>query len=479
MSSVQDEIYYQALLTRDPRFDGKFYVAVKTTGIYCRPICPAKPHRKNVEFFPNALAAEKAGYRPCLRCRPESAPLSPAWIGKSATVQRALKLIAANALLEADEDSFSDQLGVSARHLRRLFEEELGKTPKQIHDNNRLGFARKLVVETSLPITEIAFTSGFSSIRRFNDSFKERFHRAPSELRKKKSSAKKGSRELEGLPLQLTLSYRPPFDWDTSLRVQRSHAIAGVEQIDESTYSRIFRINGTVGELTLSHDPKHFRLLLKVRTRDTKSLFPIAQNIRKMFDLDSDPIHISNTFSSCDIMTALSTKHPGLRITRGWDPFEGAVAAILGQFVSVKHATMLISQLVENYGEPVKNPYTGKVINFFPTVETLARETISKVKTTEARKNTIREFSRLVLEKKIRLDSAQDPLVFKEQLLAIKGIGPWTAEVVSLRALGDTDAFPGTDLILKRVLDKNTDLDIEAFRPWRGYAAIYLWKEFA
>jgi AraC family transcriptional regulator, regulatory protein of adaptative response / DNA-3-methyladenine glycosylase II len=479
----QSDIYYQAMLTRDPRFDGKFFVAVKTTGIYCRPICPARPKRENVEFYPNALAAEKAGYRPCLRCRPECAPLSPAWVGKSATVQRALQLIAANRLLECDEDSFSEKLGVSARHLRRLFEEELGKTPKQIHDNNRLGFARQLVVETKLPITEIAFTAGFSSIRRFNDAFKDRFHRAPSDLRKKsgekreeESNATSGSRDLS---IQLSLSYRPPFDWTSTLQVRRSHQIAGVENVTESSYSRIFRMNGSLGELTVTHDPKRAQLLLNVLTTDAKNLYPIAQNVRQMFDLDSDPIHIANTFSSCKILSELTEKHPGLRITRGWDPFESAIDAILGQFVSVKHANLLVAQLVEGYGETITHPQSGKPVILFPTVNTLAREDLTQVKTTMARKRSIRDFSRLVLEKKLRLDLAQDFHSFKGQLLEIDGIGPWTAEIISLRSLGDTDAFPATDLIIKRVIDSEPDLNTDAIRPWRGYAAIYLWKEYA
>ena len=469
---TQEDIYYQAYLARDHRFDGKFFIGVKTTGIYCRPICPSNPMRKNVEFFNDALSAEKAGYRPCLRCRPESAPSSPAWMGRSATVQRALKLISANGLLEKDEDAFAALLGMSARHLRRLFEEELGKTPKQISDAGRLGFSRKLIVETRLPITEIAFTSGFSSIRRFNEAFKDRFHRAPSELRR-------GSEVPGDRAIQLSLSYRPPLDWSSLLRFYQGHAISGIESVDHNHYRRVFDMDGAVGALELTQNPKTHALILRITTPEVRSLYRVVQNIRHMFDLDSDPALISAAFSKDAFMSGLGEKHPGLRLPRGWDPYETAVCTILGQLVSTEQAARLVKQLVENYGPKVTNPVTGEPAFLFPSVHTLARETLAKVGTTQARKNTIQELSRRILSKDLRLDSTQDPQSFRKALLELKGIGPWSAEYISLRALGDTDAFPGSDLILKRVTDQNPGLRIEAFRPWQAYAAIYLWKEFA
>src|SRR5918999_1180009 len=215
--------FYEAMLARDYRFDGKFFVAVKTTGVYCRPICPARPKRQNVEFFPDAASAELAGYRPCLRCRPECAPLSPAWWGKKAVVQRALKLIARNEFHQTNEDQFAGRLGLSGRHLRRLFDEEIGQTPKQIADNNRLNFARKLIVETEMPIMTVARTAGFASLRRFNDAFQRRFRRAPSQLRRlrSKTDSKDG--------IELKLSFRPPYDWQTLIRFYQSHPIPGVE----------------------------------------------------------------------------------------------------------------------------------------------------------------------------------------------------------------------------------------------------------
>jgi AraC family transcriptional regulator, regulatory protein of adaptative response / DNA-3-methyladenine glycosylase II len=469
----QDDIFYRAYMSRDHRFDGKFFIAVKTTGVYCRPICPAKPHRKNVEFFPHALSAEKAGYRPCLRCRPECAPLSPAWMGRSATVQRALKLISDQTFPETNEDQFAEQLGVSARHLRRLFDEELGKTPKQISDASRLNFARKLIVETPLPITEISFTSGFSSIRRFNDAFKSRFHRAPTEIRKAKGIKNPDS------GIELRLPYRPPFDWHSLIQFYKSHEVSGVEEISTDLYARVFKVDGVLAAMTLSHDPHEHSLLLRVSDANPKCLYRVCQIARQMFDLDCDPMAISEVFSPCSITARLCRQYPGLRIPRGFDPFEIAICTILGQLVSTEQARRLVGQLVEAYGDPVINPLSGNPAHIFPTPEELATSTLSNVGTTQTRKRTINQFSRLVAEKKIQLHSAQDPVLFRRKLLDIEGIGPWSAEYISLRALGDTDAFPSSDLILKRVIQENPDIKLESFKPWRAYAAIYLWKEFA
>jgi len=472
MRNVADT-YYKAVLARDPKFDGKFFVGVKTTGIYCRPICPARPKRENVEFFSIALEAEKAGYRPCMRCRPECAPLSPAWIGKSATVQRALKLMAAENHFERNQDRFAEQLGITSRHLRRLFEAELGKTPKQLFSDSRLNFARKLIVETDLPVTDVAFSSGFSSIRRFNDAFKDRFHQAPSRFRKSKNpTAPAGT-------IILSLPYRPPLDWKSLIHFYATHEIGGVERISNSRYERVFQFNGITGFLELTHSIDKSSLKLEVATSDTRSLYQVVQNIRQMFDLEADPIFLSHHFSGNKLMAALYRKHPGLRIPRGWDPFETSVATILGQLVSVDQGRRLVRSLVEQYGEKIKRPSDGQTFFLFPTPARLAASSLSHVPTTQGRKEAIREFSKRVAERRIHLHQAQDPVAFREQILSIKGVGPWTAEYVSLRALGDTDAFPQTDLILQRALKKNPTLDINSFSPWRAYAAIYLWKEFA
>ena len=493
-----NEAYLRAISTRDARFDGKFFIGVKTTGIYCRPICPAKPKLKNIELYPDALAAEKAGYRPCLRCRPEAAPLSPAWMGRSATVNRALKLIEAHFSLagigqaephaepqEPNEDEFAERLGISARHLRRLFELELGTTPKRVFDHTRLGFARQLVIETNLPITEIAFASGFSSVRRFNDSFKERFTRAPSELRRQASdSSKNAVSEASAKPIHLTLTlpYRPPFDWNSQLRFFHSHQIGGVELVDHESYQRVFRIGRTgseVGALKIVHDAETNRLRASIASTDPRSLHAIARRLRQMFDLDSDPIQLTQLFMSCTLMSGLSEKHAGLRLQRGWDPFETAIGTLLGQLVSVEQGKRMVARLVETHGEAVRNPLTGEPAYLFPEPARLASSELKEIPTTGGRKSAIRELSRRVASGELSLDSTQDFEAFRKSLCEIKGIGAWSAEYISLRALGDTDAFPGTDLILKRAVDLHPALDLESFRPWRAYVAIFLWKEFA
>jgi AraC family transcriptional regulator of adaptative response / DNA-3-methyladenine glycosylase II len=470
---MNQRAYYQAMLARDHRFDGKFFVGVKTTGIYCRPICPAKPKLENVEFFQTAAAAEKSGYRPCLRCRPESAPLSPAWNGKSSLVQRALRLIASEGYFEANEDEFAEKLGVSARHLRRVFAEEVGMTPKQIAIANRLNFARKLIVETHLPVTEVAMTAGFSSLRRFNDAFKKRFHREPRAVRKKQDKKE----PCEGITL--TLSYRPPFDWQCLLDYYRTHRIGGVENVTDDAYERVFRAEKSLGFVRVTHDEKSSQVQVQILMEDSSRLFSISQRIRQMFDLDSDPLLITNSFQSNRFLDSLWKKHPGLRIARGWDAFETSVCALLGQVVSVGHARNLVQDLVHEYGERISHPLTSDEAFLFPSAQTLAESDLSKIKATQTKKKAIRELARRVANHELDLNHPQDPKEFRSELLKIPGIGAWTSEYVSLRALGDADAFPGTDLILKRAIEKHPDLDLEVIRPWRSYAAIYLWKHYA
>ena len=470
---TREDSYFEAVLSKDYRFDGKFYVAVKTTGIYCRPICPASPKRENVEFFDSALAAEKAGYRPCLRCRPECAPGSPAWSGKNTTIEVALKLISQNAHDDLNEDAFARKLGMGARHLRRLFKEELGKTPKQVYDNNRLNFARTLISETSLPITEIAFASGFSSIRRFNDAMKNRFHRAPRELRRTMPPS------LSAGGIRLALPYRPPLDWPHLLQYYKRHQLIGIERIDGLTYERVFKMGNRLGAFRVSPHESKPQLLLEIHSRDTKHLFKIVQAVRRMFDLDSDPVLIANAFASSKQLSPLIRRYPGLRLPRGWDAFEAGVCAILGQLVSVDLASQLIAELIRHYGTVIKHPITGEAAMLFPTADVLAKVNLSKVGTTQARKRSIREFAQRVVNGSLSLASTQSPEEFRKNLLTIPGVGPWTAEVICLRSLGDTNAFPGTDLVLKRAMQSMPELELQSVTPWRGYAAIYLWRQYA
>lgn len=472
MNEILKDQFYKAYVARDHRFDGKFFCAVKTTGIYCRPVCPAKPKRENVLFFLDALAAEKEGFRPCLRCRPECAPGSGGWLGKNATVKRALTLINAGLLKGKNEEEFALMLGVSARHLRRLFREQLGKSPKQISNIYRLNFARRLIEETTLPITEVAMNSEFLSIRRFNEAFKQRFSRSPSEFRKKNRPGQKNFYELK-------LSYRPPYNFSLLLEYYKNHLITGVEEVGGSFYKRFFKINNLTGSVKVTNDQSRNELILTINTSEPKQLFEIVQRVRHMFDVDADPMAIDEAFSRHEFIKKISRKHMGLRFPTCWDSFEASICTILGQLVSVKQARALVEQLVYHYGETVQCPESGKNKKIFPTAEILSTVDLLKVKTTIRRRKTIQTFSKLVHSKKISLDIAQDTKKFRENILKIDGVGPWTSEYICLRALRDVNSYPSTDLILNRVKTLFPDFDVDSIQPWRGYAAFYFWKEYA
>lgn len=464
----RDDIYYQALLTRDHRFDGKFFVGVKTTGIYCRPICPAKPKRENVEFFSNHLEAEKSGYRPCLRCRPESAPQSPAWIGKSAVVQRAVKVLHTQQALEFNEEKFAGLFGVTARHLRRLFVEEIGKTPRQLSFENRLNLSRQLITETALPITAVAFASGFGSIRRFNDAFLERFKKSPREIRR--------HRVQEGEPLKISLSYRPPFDFAGLLSSYRKHRVGNLEWFEDDKMHRLIKMSGRVGQICISNDAENSALQVEINFPDTSAIPAIISRVRALFDLDSDPVVIANSLELDPALRKILKKYPGIRLPSGWDPFEVAIGSILGQLVSVERGRALTHDLIQMLGEDSGVVREGQKIQLFPSAQVLAKADLKNLKTTASRKQTILEFSKEVAERRISLEPTQDVNEFLKKVLAVKGIGPWTANYMALKVLRHTDTFPGTDLILARALEVHSPETIAKMSPWRGYAAALLWR---
>ncbi|MGV3525526.1 MAG: AlkA N-terminal domain-containing protein [Candidatus Sericytochromatia bacterium] len=466
----RDDLYYQAMLARDYRFDGKFFVGVTTTGIYCRPICPAKPKRENVIFYDTGLAAEQAGFRPCLRCHPEAAPGTPAWSGRSTLIQRTLQLLASEEAPLLKENDFARHLGVTPRHLRRLFQNEFGQTPQQLMRNNRLNFARKLVVETQLPLLTLALTAGFGSLRRFNTAFKERFGRPPSELRRPKSIPS----GPHSAALELTLPYRPPYHWRGIITFLATQQIAGVETITPNSYERIFCLQDQVGWLRLTPDPHTPQLRLQVICPDPRLLFGVVQRLRTLFDLDADPLLIANAFAQSPTLDTMTP--PGLRLPGCWDGFETAVCIVLGQLVSLKWARELVAILVKRYGPRVTHPLTGETLSLFPDAARLAAAGELDLPTTRQRRLTLQRLAQAVARGEISLSRAQDPQAFRQQVLALPGIGPWTADNFALRVLGDTDAFPATDLILKRSLVKFPELDLSTVQPWRGYAALSLWE---
>jgi AraC family transcriptional regulator, regulatory protein of adaptative response / DNA-3-methyladenine glycosylase II len=465
--------FYQALVTKDRRFDGRVFFGVRTTGIYCRPICPARtPLEKNVAFFPTSAAAEEAGFRPCFRCRPETSPGTPAWLGTTATVSRALRLIAEGALDAGGVEPLASQLGITPRHLRRLFQEHLGASPQTIALVRRLDFARRLVDETDLPMTEIALGSGFESIRRFNDAFKKRFHRSPTEARKAS-----GPRSRAGA-VSFRIPYRPPLAWERTLAFFGGRAIRAVETVEGETYRRTFRLAGKASYFELRPVPGEMALELSLPSMKELPLLEIVGRVRAQFDLDADPLTIETHLSKDPSLARLVKKTPGLRIPGTWDGFELAIRALLGQQVSVQGATTLAARLAERFGEKVDFPERPQLTRLFPTPEALAAAEPADLGIPKARGEAIRRLSREVAEGKLSLRPGADLMALRQSLLALPGIGPWTAEYIALRALGDPDAFPDTDLVLRRELSASgAAARSEAWRPWRSYASLHFWNQ--
>ena len=477
---TQHEIFERALKSRDTRFDGQIYIGVRTTGIYCRPICPANtPNSENVRFFPTAAAASEAGYRPCLRCRPECAPGTPAWAGTSATVRRGLRLIANGALDEGSIEDLAARLGVTSRHLRRLFTRHLGASPLAVAHTQRLHFAKQLIDQTRLPMQDIAVAAGYGSTRRFNDSFVKTYGRSPRELRR--AGEKRGA-SGSGTALTVRLACRLPFDWQALLEFFAARATPGVESIDGDRYLRTVRIDGQPGVIELRQDAGN--VLLTMHGIGTPNIFPVVQRCRDLFDLDAPIREITAVLSQDPVIGPLMSSNPGVRVPGAWDGFELAVRAILGQQVSVKAATTVAGRIVKAYGEPLQIQGLSVLTHLFPEPGRLARARFNSVGITRARAATLRRLARAVLDGSLSFDNSRDPAALRESLLAIPGIGEWTAQYVAMRALKNPDAFPAADLGLLRAFDRpgrrrlrpaQLEEMSQGWRPWRAYAALLLW----
>jgi AraC family transcriptional regulator of adaptative response / DNA-3-methyladenine glycosylase II len=298
-------------------------------------------------------------------------------------------------------------------------------------------------------------------------------------MRRQRTARRNSSQARDRDGVEIALPLKLPYDWQSIIRFYQSHSIPGVERVTDDTFARVFRLGNTIGSVRVRAIPGKARLKVRIVPDDPSIVSEAVRRLRKMFDLDCDPVLIARSCARVPLLAALCSRFPGLRVARGWDPFETAVCSILGQLVSAQQRTNLVSQLVRNYGEESADPSSGEKTHLFPGAVVLAQSDLSAVRTTIARREAIRDFSRRVLSGAIALSDEQDPANFRKALLDAKGLGPWSAEYISLRAIGDTDAFPKTDLILKRVLDLYPDLDLAQIKPWRSYAAIYLWKEFA
>jgi AraC family transcriptional regulator of adaptative response / DNA-3-methyladenine glycosylase II len=458
---------YRAMVSRDRRFEGHFVIGVRTTGIYCRPGCPARmPRRENVRFYPCTAAAQAAGLRPCLRCRPDAAPGTPAALGTPATVTRALRLIAQGALDEAGVDPLAERLGVTARHLRRLFDRHLGASPLEVAHTQRIHFARKLLEETTLPMTEVAHAAGFASVRRFNEAMRDALDATPTELRTRgrTKAAPKCSREV-GDAIVLRLPYREPLAFEELLAFLRARAIPGVERVDDATYVRVVS-SGVAeegpGTIAVRRAPAGAYLLATIRGVGGADLFALVARVRALFDLDADPARIDAHLAGDPVIGAAVRARPGLRVPGAWDPFEIAVRAILGQQVSVRAASTLAGHLVARFGPAVAGGTEG-LTHLFPEPAALVDADVASIGMPRARAKAVRGLARAVAEGE---GVIEDP----DRFASLPGVGAWTAGYVAMRALRDPDAFPRGDVVLRR-FERASD----PWRPWRAYAAMHLW----
>ena len=477
------EICYRALQSRDSRFDGLMFVGVASTGIYCRPICPARtPKFEHCKFFGSAAAAQDAGFRPCLRCRPETAPDLASWRGTSNTVSRALALIEEGALAGdgSSVEKLAERLGVGERQLRRLFLQHLGASPISVAQTRRVLFAKQLIHETQMPMTEVAMAAGFGSLRRFNETFLTLFRRPPSSLRRNHS------RKLEEKDVQLRLRYRPPYDWDCMLAFLQARAAPGVEMVSGDRYLRTVEVDGVTGSIEVRHLIHQQSLGVKIRFPNVRLLPAIVARVRCLFDLGADIETIDRHLSADPVLAPLVARRPGLRAPGGWDGFEVAVRAVLGQQISVTAARGLAGQLVALHSLSVPRSFRmhPNLSQVFPTAKRLASASSIGLRIPMARLRTLKA----VAEAAVADPNLFRPLGSIEQtvarLQAIHGIGEWTAQYIALRAVREMDAFPSTDIGLLRGLASikgratwatNLLSRAESWRPWRAYAAQHLW----
>lgn len=471
---------YRVICLRDPRFDGRFFTGVKSTGIYCRPICPARtPFSENVTFFPTAAAAQEAGYRPCLRCRPETAPDLGAWRGTSNTVSRGLALIELGAMDDDDVDALAGRLGVGERHLRRLFRQHIGASPVSIAQTRRVLLAKQLIHETRMPMIEVAFAAGFGSVRRFNETFRALYGRPPGDLRRENRSEARTHRPGQ---VELLLRYHPPYDWQAMLGFLRARAIRGVEVVTADRYLRSVQLDGLQGTIAVQPGEGN-ALRAMVRFSRLSALPSIIARLRRVFDLSADPLAISAHLARDPVLARLTKIRPGLRVPGSWDGFELAIRAVLGQQISVAAAAALAGRLVTAYGTRLKEPMDG-LTHVFPKPADLARANLGRLGVPRSRAATLSAVAAAAVADPYFFDATRDLDDAVKRLRSIPGVGEWTAQYIALRQLREPDAFPAADIGLLRAIstqDGRAYTSAEfleraaAWRPWRAYAAQHLW----
>ena len=472
---------YRALRARDARFDGRFYVAVSSTRIYCRPVCTVKPpRRENCRFYPSAAAAESGGYRPCLRCRPELAPGNASVDATGRVAQAAASLIEDRVLDEEGLDAVAARLGITDRHLRRAFGAEFGVSPVEFAQTQRLLLAKRLLTDTALPVTEIAFASGFGSLRRFNALFKQRYRLQPSQLRKHMNANRKINGPVAPDALHFELSFRPPYDWPTVSAFLAARAIAGVEAVEDGRYRRTARISVEGKEhrgwIEVSPSPKKPALRVAVSASLAKALPPALSRVKALMDLSCNPAEVAAALGP------LAKRHPGLRVPGAFDGFEVAVRAILGQQVTVAAARTVAGRFAAAFGDPLDTPF-GSLNTVFPAagrVAELPYGRIARLGMPGARARTVLALARAVADGELDLMPNADIDATLDKLRALPGVGEWTAQYIAMRALAWPDAFPHTDLGVMKALGETSPKRVlaagEAWRPWRAYAVMHLWQ---
>lgn len=479
MSPLDPDVCYRALLARDARFDGLFFVCVKTTGIYCRPVCRVRtPGRDRCVFVRTAAQAEEAGFRSCFRCRPELAPGAAPMDALSRVVATAMRRIEEGALShERTIDDLAREIGVSGRHLRRAMAAELGVSPLALAESRRVALARQLIVDTNLSMTEVAFASGYRSVRRFNAAIKARYARPPSAMRRSVH---------DGAPaetLTIALQYRPPYDWPAMMSYLAARVIPGVEAIRDGVYLRTVEIGDARGWLSVTADPARAALRATISTSLAGALMTVVARLRRLFDLDAQPAAIAAHLARDPRLAPHVRARPGLRLGGAFDPFEAAARAVLGQQISVAAARTIAGRLAARLGQPVATPHAG-LTHLFPQPAAIVHASAADVATLGVparRSETLRELARAVWRGDLSLDPASEPTELVEQMVALPGIGRWTAHYLAMRALGWPDAFPEDDLGIRKALGGISGGEARAlaerWRPWRAYGATHLWTE--
>jgi AraC family transcriptional regulator, regulatory protein of adaptative response / DNA-3-methyladenine glycosylase II len=471
---------YRAVRSRDARFDGVFYTGVVTTGIYCRPSCPAvTPRRRNVRFYPSAAAAQRAGFRACRRCRPDTVPGSPLWDVKGDVVGRAMRLIADGVVDREGVEGLAARTGYTSRHLGRVLQDRVGAGPLALARSQRAQTARLLIETTPMAFGDVAFAAGFSSIRQFNETIRHVFGTTPSGLRDRRHGRGTAAHDATGAPaVTVRLAVRQPFDAARVLGFLAPREVEGIERVEPDAYHRTLSLPHGPGLLTAR--PRPDRAEATFRLSDLRDLGTAVERCRRLLDLDADPAAIDDQLIASPVLAPLVGRRPGLRVPGHVDGFEVLVRAVVGQQVSVAGARTILGGLVERYGRPMPVP-DGSLDRLFPTPDTLAAVDPESLPMPRSRGRSLVGAAAAVADGRLVLDRGADRTAVRSALLALPGIGPWTADYVAMRALGDPDVWLGADLGVVHALrslgrDRLDESAVESLRPWRSYAVMHLWN---